>query len=149
MVPESPVFNKYIEALDSPLFLFVIGILAILAYVVIKVIPMVKELRLKKIECELEIKMRTLEQNDAREKRKADEFQQELQRDKERTEVIGKQNEILEHLARSHDNDAVQMSALIASLEESKTRSRELGATVKDTNNKVSEIHTIIMKSTK
>ena len=89
----------------------------------------------------------TLEQASAREKRKADEFQQELQRDKERTEVIGKQNEILEHLAHSHDNDAVQMSALIASLEESKLRSREMGELTRDTNEKVSEIHTIIVKS--
>lgn len=148
-MPGDEVFRKYIESFDSPWFLFVIGILAIFAYIAIKTIPMIKEIRLKKIECDNEIQRLTLEQTNAREKRKAEEFQQELQRDKERTEVIGKQNEILEHLARSHDNDAVQMSALIASLEESKTRSRELGETVKDTNNKVSEIHTIIMKSTK
>lgn len=148
-MPGDSVFHKYIETLSSPWLLFVIGILIILAYIAVKTIPMIKEIRLKKIECDNEIQRLTLEQTSAREKRKAEEFQQELQRDKERTEVIGKQNEILEHLARSHDNDAVQMSALIASLEESKTRSRELGETVKDTNNKVSEIHTIIVKSAK
>ena len=146
-MPGDTVFNKYIDTLGSPWFLFVIGILVILAYVAIKTIPIVKELRLKRIECDSKFQLRTLEQNEAREKRKAEEFQQELQRDKERTEVIGKQNEILENLARSHDNQAVQMSALIASLEESKTRSREMSETCKDTNRKVSEIHTIIVNS--
>lgn len=146
-MPGDSVFHKYIEGLGNPWLLFVIGILAILAYIAVKTIPMVKEIRLKKIECDSEIQRMTLEQASAREKRKADEFQQELQRDKERTEVIGKQNEILEHLAHSHDNDAVQMSALIASLEESKLRSREMGELTRDTNEKVSEIHTIIVKS--
>lgn len=145
-MPGDTVFNKYIESLGSPMFLLVIGILVILAYIAIKAIPMIKEIKLRKIECDADIKRLTLEQANVREKRKADEFQQELQRDKERTEVISKQNEILENLAKSHDNQAIQMSALVASLEESKVRSREMGAIVKDTNNKVSEIHTIIVK---
>lgn len=146
-MPEASIFHKYIETLGSPWFLFVIGILIIFAYIAIKTIPMIKEIKLKKIESDSEIQRMTIEQTNMREKRKAEEFQQELQRDKERTEVIGKQNEILEHLANSHDSEAIQMSALIASLEESKTRSRELGATCKDTKDMVSEIHTIIVKS--
>lgn len=145
-MPGDTVFNKYIESLGSPMFLLVIGILVILAYIAVKAIPMIKEIKLRKIECDADIKRLTLEQANVREKRKADEFQQELQRDKERTEVISKQNEILENLAKSHDNQAIQMSALVASLEESKVRSREMGEIVKDTNNKVSEIHTIIVK---
>lgn len=145
-MPGDSVFHKYIETLGSPWFLFVIGILAILAYIAVKTIPMIKEIRLKKIECDSEIQRMTLEQANAREKRKAEEFQQELQRDKERTEVIGKQNEILDSLARSHDNQAIQMAALVASLEESKVRSREMGELTRDTNEKVSEIHTIIVK---
>lgn len=140
-------FNKYIETIDSPMFLFVLGILVILAYTVIKVIPMVKEIRLKRIDCDSEIRRMTLEQTNMREKRKAEEFQQGLQRDKERTEVIGKQNEILESMTKSYDNQAIQVAALVASLEESKLRSREMRDTVKDTNNKVSEIHTIVVKA--
>ena len=145
-MPKDVVLKEYIESLGSPWFLFVIGVLVIFAYIAIKTIPMIKELKLKKIECDNEIQRMTIEQTNLREKRKAEEFQQELQRDKERTEVIGKQNEILEHLANAHDSEAVQMSALIASLEESKTRSRELGETCKDTKEMVSEIHTIIVK---
>lgn len=145
-MPKDAVLKEYIESLGSPWFLFVIGVLIIFAYIAIKTIPMIKELKLKKIECDNEIQRMTIEQTNLREKRKAEEFQQELQRDKERTEVIGKQNEILEHLANAHDSEAVQMSALIASLEESKTRSRELGETCKDTKEMVSEIHTIIVK---
>lgn len=145
-MPGDSVFHKYIETIGSPWFLFVIGVLIIFAYIAIKTIPMVKELKLKKIECDNEIQCMTLEQANMREKRKAEEFQQELQRDKERTEVIGKQNEILEHLARSHESETIQMSALIASLEESKARSREMGEVVKDTKDMVSEIHTIIVK---
>ena len=146
-MPEASIFHKYIETLGSPWFLFVIGILVIFAYIAIKTIPMIKEIKLKKIESDSEIQRMTIEQTSMREKRKAEEFQQELQRDKERTEVIGKQNEILENLAKSHDNQAIQMSALVASLEESKVRSRELGETCKDTKEMVSEIHTIIVKS--
>lgn len=148
-MPGDSVFHKYIDTIGSPWFLFVIGILVILAYVVIKTIPMIKEIKLKRIESDSEIQRLTIEQANMRERRKAEEFQQELQRDKERTEVIGKQNEILENLAKSHDNQAIQMSALVASLEESKVRSREMNETVKDTNNKVSEIHTIIVKANK
>lgn len=145
-MPEASVFHKYIETLGSPLFLLVLGVLAIFAYIAVKTVPMIKEIKLKKIESDSAIQRLTIEQTSMREKRKAEEFQQEMQRDKERTEVISKQNEILENLAKSNDNQAIQISALVASLEESKVRSREMNETVKDTNNKVSEIHTIIVK---
>lgn len=144
-MPGDSVFHKYIDTLGSPWFLFVIGILVIFAYIAIKTIPMIEKIRLKKIECDSENHRLSIEQEGRREQRKAEEFQQELQRDKERTEVIGKQNEILEHLARTHENQSTQIAAMLAALEESKARSREMGDTVKDTNTKVSEIHTIIM----
>lgn len=148
-MPGDDVLKRYIESFDSPWFLLVIGILIIIAYVVVKTIPMVKELRLKKIDADTEIKRLSIEQENAREKRKAEEFQQQMKLDKERTEVIGKQNEILEHLATSHDNEAIQMSSLISSLDESKLRSREMGETIKDMHGMVSEIHTVIVKANK
>lgn len=145
-MPEE-VVNHYIESLNTPAFLFVIGVLVILAFVVVQAIPKIENFKTLKLQIEKEIEMKKIEQEQRREERKAQEFKDELARDRARTEVIGKQNEILEGLTRSADSQTLQMSALMAQLEESKIRSRAMGDTIKDTNCKVSEIHTMIVKA--
>lgn len=167
-MPSDNMVENYINGL-TPEFLFVVslalGILGILAFVAVKSVPMFERIKTHKAECENQVALKNLEietmkENQKieefsqklkieyqREERKAREFERQLQADKERTEVIGKQNEIIESLVRSSDAQVTQMSALMAQLEESKIRSRTMGDTIKDTNTKVSEIHTMMVKA--
>lgn len=146
-MPSDSMVEGFLKGLNTPEFVFVIGVLVILAYVVVKALPMLENLKSKKIESEHEIEMKKIENEQQREARKADEFQKELEINRARTEVIGKQNEIIESLVRAADSQTIQMAGLMASIEESKTRSRSMGDTIKDTNSKVSEIHTMIVKA--
>lgn len=148
-MPGDSVIKDYIAGVQTPELLFVIGILLILAYVAIKSLPMIKEIKMRKIDHEAEIALQRLENERKREERKAEEFQQEMERDRARTEVIGKQNEIQDTLARSIEGQSIQMATLISSLEESKIRSRTMSDKVMDTNTKVNEIHTMIVKAGK
>ena len=163
-MPTDSMVDSYIKGL-APEHLFVIslaiGILAIIAFVAVKSVPMLERIKTNKIECDKEVALKNLEieqmreqqKNEefaqrlqiehAREERKADEFDRQLQADKARTEVIGKQNEILDSLTRSADSQTTQMAALMAQLEESKIRSRSMGDTIKDTNTKVSELRSM------
>lgn len=135
-MPSDNVLVKFLEHLSSPPLVFAIGVICILAFLAAKSIPVFREISLKRIEIE-----------ELREKRAAEERRLEDQRDRSRTEVIAKQNEIMESLVRATDGQAIQMAGLIASLEESKNRSRAIGDTIEDTNSKVSEIHTMIVKA--
>lgn len=167
-MPSDNMVENYINGL-TPEFLFVVslalGILGILAFVAVKSVPMFERIKTHKAECDKEVSLKNLEietmrENQKieefsqklkieyqREERKAQEFERQLQADKERTEVIGKQNDIIESLVHSSDAQVTQMSALMAQLEESKIRSRAMGDTIKDTNTKVSEIHTMMVKA--
>ncbi len=169
-MPTDSMVDSYIKGL-TPEFLFVIslalGIVGILAFVAVKSVPMFERIKTNKLECDKEVALKNLEIEQMREKqkvdefaqkmqiehereeRKAQEFERQLQADKSRTEVIGKQNEILDSLTRSADSQTLQMSALMAQLEESKLRSRSMGDTIKDTNSKVSELHTVLVKNYK
>lgn len=170
MMPTDSMVDSYIKGL-TPEFLFVIslalGIVGILAFVAVKSVPMFERIKTHKAECDKEVEVKRLEIEQmqkkqaaeefsrkmeiehSREERKANEFERQLMADKQRTEVIGKQNEILEGLTRSADSQVLQMSALMAQLEESKIRSRSMGDTIKDTNSKVSELHTVLMHRNK
>lgn len=147
-MPSDDVMFRFIDKM-GPELLFCIGMLVIIAYIAVKAIPMLKELRIIKIEHDSEVNMKTLHIKEMQEQRMAEDAKREDERDRARTEVIGKQNEIQTNLARTIEGQSIQMAALVASLEESKQRSRAVGDTVMDTNHKVSEIHTMIVKATR
>lgn len=148
-MPNDSVMFRFIDGLETPEFVLVIGILIILSYVAVKALPIIENLETKKIEFDADLEKKRIENIQKREERKANEFQKEMEQDRARTEMIGKQNEIMESLVRSSDSQVIQMSALIASLEESKARSHNMDDTIRDTNGKVSEIHAMIVKSNK
>lgn len=147
-MPSDGVMNNYIDKLggSGPAFLFTIGVILVLAYVAIKAIPIIRDLRIRKIDHDAEVEMKRLEIEEMREKRKAEEAMREDERDRARTEVIGKQNEIQANLVRSNDGMAIQFAALQAALEESKTRSRQVGEQISEIDAKVNEIHTVVVK---
>lgn len=144
-MPSDAVLEHFIDRV-GPELLFCIGILVILAFVTIKAIPIIKEFKMRKLDHEANVAMKNLEIRELQEKRMAEDAVREDERDRARTEVIGKQNEIQKNLTQAIDGQSIQMAALIASLNESKERSRAVGDTVRDTNHMVSEIHTMIIK---
>lgn len=135
-MPGDSVLVEFVKQLGTPPFVFTIGVICILAFLASKSLPIIREISVKKIEIEV-----------SREKRKAEEYESEAERDRIRTEVIAKQNEILSTLVRTIDAQQLQMAGLISALDESRSRSRAMGETIRDTNSKVSEIHTLIVKT--
>lgn len=135
-MPNDGVLVRFLELLNTPSLIFTIGVIAIMAFLVAKALPMFREISLKKIEIE-----------EMREKRKVEERQSEEKRERARVEMIATQNEIMSSLVRTTDGQAIQMAGLIAAIEDSKNHSRELSETVEDTNSKVTEIHTVIVKA--
>lgn len=141
-MPSDSVLIHFIDKMGVEL-LFVIGVLIILTYIAIKAIPMFKELRIKKLDNEQVLAEKKLVIDETREKRKAEEHQQDLERDQARTEAIAAQNEILTTLARGFEAQQIQLATLTTALEDSKTHSRSLGETVDDTNQVVHDIFKI------
>lgn len=134
---------RFIDKL-GPEFLFCIGILVILAYIAIKSIPMLKEIRLEQIKAKNELDKERLEFDRQREANAAELANKEDERDRERTKVIATQNDILTTLVRGNEAMTVQMASLNSSLLDSKDRSRSLGETVQDTNKKVTDTNRMV-----
>lgn len=111
-------------------YLFVIGILIILAFVVIKAMPMVSEWQTKRIDIESK-----------REERKSEEVKARAQRDQERSIMEGRWLEQYEHATKVQEQTNIvvegvreQMLILNQTLDDSKSRSHQMST-------KVDEIH--------
>ena len=144
-MPSDNVMIHFIDKMGVEL-LFVIGLLIILAYIAIKAIPAVKELRAKSIEVDKEIAEKQLELESQREKRRSEERTKDLERDRTRTEQIAQQNIILENMSRGFETQQIQLTALTTALEDSKANSRNMSETVDHTDQLVTEIHHVIVK---
>lgn len=128
----------------GPELLFCVGILIIIAYVVVKAVPMVRDIRLKQIETKNELDKERLELDRIRENNANENAKKEDERDRARTEVIATQNDILTNLVRGNEAMTIQLASLNASLIDSKDRSKGLGETLEDTNKKVTDNHRMI-----
>lgn len=137
------VLESYIAGVNSPEILAVLGVMVIVA---VWVVPMVKELTKTKLENDYDLKLKRIEIEQERERRKAEESARHDANERERLRSIGVQNQILNGLQATMETVAGQQALNNASLSESKERSRELGRTVSDTNAKVTEIHSVLMR---
>lgn len=145
------VLLSFIDKL-GPELLFCIGIIGILAYIAVKSIPIVRDIRLKQIDYKMDLDKERIELDRLHEENSVEAAKKEDERDRKRNEVIAAQNEIMSSLVRSNEAMSVQLASLNASLLDSKDRSKLLGETVNDTNHKVtdtnrmvSEIHDAIL----
>lgn len=134
---------RFIDRL-GPELLFCIGILVILAYIAVKSIPMIKDIRLEQIKSKNELDKERLELDRQREINVIEQSKKEDERDRARTEVIATQNDILSNLIRSNEAMTVQIASLNSSLLDSKDRSKSLGKTVDDTNKKVTDTNRMV-----
>lgn len=137
-MPGEDAAARYVEGLaaaeNGPMWLFVIGVLLILAVVVVKVLPVYRETKLKRIEIEAE-----------REKRKAEEARMRDERERERTAIAAKQVEAQNNSTAAMNAMTAQMSVLTAGIDESKYRSREMGAAMGAMATQVDEIHDAVV----
>ena len=137
-MPGEDAAVRYVEGLaaaeNGPMWLFVIGVLLILAAVVVKVLPVYRETKLKRIEIEAE-----------REKRKAEEARMRDERERERTAIAAKQVEAQNNSTAAMNAMTAQMSVLTAGIDESKYRSREMGAAMGAMATQVDEIHDAVV----
>lgn len=140
------VIESYIAGVQTPELLAVIGAMAILAYVAVKSIPMFKELRTAKQQNDYDLKLKELELEQRREDRKAEEASRHDENERERIRSIGVQNQLLAGIQSTIETVAGQQAMNNASISESKERSRELGRTVSDTNMKVTELHSVLLR---
>nr|DAV56318.1 MAG TPA: hypothetical protein [Caudoviricetes sp.] len=140
------VIESYIAGVQAPELLAVIGIVAIIAYVAVKSIPMMKELRTANQQNDYDLKLKELDLEQRREDRMAEEASRHDENERERIRSIGVQNQLLAGLQSTIETVAGQQALNNASLSESKDRSRELGRTVSDTNMKVTELHNVLLR---
>lgn len=143
-MPEDAII-RFIDKLGAE-FLFCIGIIGILAYIVVKAIPIIKDIRLKQLDYKMSLEKERLELDRQRELNSVEAEKREDERDRKRTEVIATQNEILDSLVRTNEATSVQLASLNSALNESKNRSKQFGETVIDTNKMVSEIHSVVVE---
>ena len=139
------VIESYIEGVNTPELLAVLGIMLIVA---VWVIPLVRELMNTKQQNDYDLRLKEIELEQKREERKAEEAVRHDENERERLRSIGVQNQLLASMQSTLETVAGQQTMNNAALGESKERSRELGRTVSDTNSKVTEIHNILMSKT-
>lgn len=139
------VIESYIEGVNTPELLAVLGIMLIVA---VWVIPLVRELMTTKQQNDYDLRLKEIELEQKCEERKAEEAVRHDENERERLRSIGVQNQLLASMQSTLETVAGQQTMNNAALGESKERSRELGRTVSDTNSKVTEIHNILMSKT-
>jgi len=142
---DAEVFVRFIDKI-GPELLFIIGILVIVAYVVVKAIPMIKELQIKAIDAKHEIEMRTLDQNEEREKRKQVELEKNIEAERSQIQVMTTQNDLLRSISTSNDAMTTQMAILNKYITDSNHEIEEVSDTVESTNRMVSDIHKLVVK---
>ena len=119
---------------SGPEWLFAIGALVIFAGVVIKVVPMVRDYKLKQLDIAQE-----------REKRKADEARMRDERERENTAISARQVEAQERSTVAMNAMTAQMAVMDSRLEASQDRSRRMGERMEGMAEKVDEIHSEIV----
>lgn len=137
MVEQAAV--SFVEALGNlgEGFLFAIWILVIVSGVAIKAMPMIDGWQNRRIDIE-----------EKREKRKADESEARAQRDRERSEMEGRWLSQYEHATDVQEQSNVviegmreQTMLLNQTLNDSKSRSKQMAQTVQDASQLIQEIH--------
>lgn len=118
----------------GPEWVIALGALAIAAWIAAKGLPVYKATKLKRIEIEA-----------GREKRKADEARMFDERERERTAIAAQQVDAQERSTAAMNAMTAQMAVMGASLDESKYRSREMGEAVGTMACQVDEIHDAVV----
>ena len=122
-------------ATQGPVWLFVIGVLLIMAFVAIKAMPFWKEVKNRQLDIESE-----------RERRKADEAKMRDERDRENAIIAARQVDAQERSTAAINGITAQMAVMNGKLEASQHGSQHMGETVETMAAQVHEIHGAVVK---
>lgn len=127
----------YIDAIGGygPLYLTATGILLLVAFVIVKYLPFLKDYKTKQLEIENE-----------REKRKAEELRIRVEQEAERAAISRSQIEAHDRSTAAMNAMAQQMAVFEARIEASQHGSHAMQEKVDDMAVEVHDIHTVVVK---
>lgn len=129
-----------------PELIFVLGILAIISIVLIKVVPMWRDIRQEQISNDAAIRNKQLDIERERELRKTAEGRQREQRERENAEIMSRSIDAQERSTIAINESTAQMAVLAAKLEISQQGSASMREAVDDMAVEVHDIHQVIIK---
>lgn len=131
--------TAYIEGLtaasDGPMWVFAIGVLAIIAVVLIKAFPMYREFKTRQLDIEEE-----------REKRKIEEAQMRDERERENAAIAARQVEAQDRSTAAMNAMTSQMAVMESRMEVSQKGSANMQTKVDGIATEVHDIHTAIIR---
>ena len=122
-------------AADGPVWLFATGVLVILSAVLIKLFPLYKDFKMRQIEIE-----------ETREKRKADEARMRNERERENAAIAARQIEAQDRSTAAINAMTAQMAVMDSRLEVSQQGSAHMQDKVDGIAVEVHDIHTAIVQ---
>lgn len=130
----------------TPNLIFVLGILVILAFVAIKVIPMWQKLKQTQIDNDAKFRQAQVDIERDRELRKMEESKQRFEREKENAAIMSRSVDAQERSTIAINESTAQMAILAAKLEMSQQGSLSMRDTVDDMAVEVHDIHLAVVK---
>lgn len=130
----------------TPNLIFVLGILVILAFVAIKVIPMWQKLKQTQIDNDAKFRQAQIDIERDRELRKMEESKQRHEREKENAAIMSRSVDAQERSTIAINESTAQMAILAAKLEMSQQGSLSMRDTVDDMAVEVHDIHLAVVK---
>ncbi len=142
--------NAAVHAVDglagTPNLIFVLGILVILAFVAIKVIPMWQKLKQTQIDNDAKFRQAQVDIERDRELRKMEESKQRFEREKENAAIMSRSVDAQERSTIAINESTAQMAILAAKLEMSQQGSLSMRDTVDGMAVEVHDIHQAVVK---
>ncbi len=130
----------------TPNLIFVLGILVILAFVAIKVIPMWQKLKQTQIDNDAKFRQAQVDIERDRELRKMEESKQRFEREKENAAIMSRSVDAQERSTIAINESTAQMAVLATKLEMSQQGSLSMRDTVDDMAVEVHDIHLAVVK---
>ncbi len=130
----------------TPNLIFVLGILVILAFVAIKVIPMWQKLKQTQIDNDAKFRQAQVDIERDRELRKMEESKQRFEREKENAAIMSRSVDAQERSTIAINESTAQMAILAAKLEMSQQGSLSMRDTVDGMAVEVHDIHLAVVK---
>lgn len=131
---------------NTPELLFVLGVIAVLAFAAIKVIPIWRDLKAKQIEADNEFKKAQIDVERDREIRKMSEAKMRNERELEAAAINARMVDAQERSTAAMSALTQQMAVMNGQLEMSKSRSAQMSDVVDGVAHQVNEIHGVVVR---
>jgi len=129
----------------TPELIFVLGILAIIAVVLVKVVPMWRDLRQAQIDNEAQIKQAQVGIERDRELRKTEEARQRAERERENAAIMSRSVDAQERSTAAMGALTQQMAVMNGQLELSKDRSAQMGERIDVMAGQIGDVHRVVV----